>query len=314
MKKRIVKITLICICFAFTLLAAGTILWLDPATSVSKASGVGGGTETAGDAEVSGGTEVAAEKATTDLAPMVSAKGAILVDCSDGRVIYEKNADEKLYPASTTKIMTAIVVLQTLEETETTPYSYVSVPAEAVGVEGSSIYLKEGEKLTIRELMYGMMLQSGNDAAMALAICCGGNLENFIDKMNRKAEELGCANTNFVNPSGLFDENHYTTARDLALIGRKAMENEDFRRIAGAESWESEETGRIFANKNKTIRQYDGATGIKIGYTRLSGRTLVASAKRGETELVAVVLNDSNWFNDAYAMLDYGFSQAECNS
>ena len=314
MKKKILKITLICICFAFAILAAGTILWLGPATGVSKVSGVSGSAETAGTTETSGGAEVTAGKETNVPAPEVSARGAILVDCSDGRVIYEKNADEKLYPASTTKIMTAMVVFQILEETETTADSYVSVPADAVGVEGSSIYLKEGEKLTIRELLYGMMLQSGNDAATALAICCGGNLENFIVKMNRKAEEIGCVNTNFVNPSGLFDENHYTTARDLALIGRKAMENEEFRRIAGAESWESEETGRSFANKNKTISQYDGATGIKIGYTRLSGRTLVASAKRGETEVVAVVLNDSNWFNDAYTMLDYGFSQAEGNS
>ena len=227
------------------------------------------------------------------LAPSVSAGGAILINSDDGKVIYEKNADKKLYPASTTKIMTAIVVFQTLEDTGTDLDSEVIIPKEAVGVEGSSIYLKAGEKVAIRELMYGMMLQSGNDAATALAICCGG--------------------THFVNPSGLFDEEHYTTARDLACIGREAMKNDEFRQIVGAEKWKSEDTERSFVNKNKTIGQYDGATGIKIGFTKRSGRTLVASAKRGETELIAVVLNDGNWFNDAYAMIDYGFSRQDVN-
>ena len=203
--------------------------------------------------------------------------------------------------------MTALTVFQILEETGTGLDSFVIVPKEAVGVEGSSIYLKAGEKITIRELMYGMMLQSGNDAATALAICCGGTMENFIERMNENAAAMGCTSTNFVNPSGLFDENHYTTARDLANIGREAMKNEEFRQISGASDWRSEETERNFNNKNKTISQYEGATGIKIGYTKSSGRTLVASAKRGDTELIAVVLNDSNWFNDAYAMMDYGF-------
>lgn len=247
------------------------------------------------------------------LAPSVSAGGAILINSDDGKVIYEKNADKKLYPASTTKIMTAIVVFQTLEDTGTDLDSEVIIPKEAVGVEGSSIYLKAGEKVAIRELMYGMMLQSGNDAATALAICCGGDLQTFIDKMNDKALELGCKSTHFVNPSGLFDEEHYTTARDLACIGREAMKNDEFRQIVGAEKWKSEDTERSFVNKNKTIGQYDGATGIKIGFTKRSGRTLVASAKRGETELIAVVLNDGNWFNDAYAMIDYGFSRQDVN-
>lgn len=242
-------------------------------------------------------------------APVVSAGGAILIDAKDGRVIYEKDADKKLYPASTTKIMTALVALEILDEIGADLDSEVVVPAEAVGAEGSSVYLKAGERLTLRELFYGMMLQSGNDAALAVAICSGGTLENFVEKMNEKAEELGCTSTHFTNPNGLFDEEHYTTARDLAQIGREAMKREDFREIAGAQSWRSEESGRTFQNKNKTISQYDGATGIKIGYTKSSGRTLAASAKKGDKELIAVVLNDSNWFNDAYAMLDYGFSQ-----
>jgi len=283
MKKKIVGTSLVFICIGIVLGLAVSALRIEGTTSV-----IG-----------------------TGLAPSVSAKGAILIDGSDGQVIYEKNADEKLYPASTTKIMTALTVFQILEETDTDLDSYVIIPEEAVGIEGSSVYLKAGEKLTIRELMYGMMLQSGNDAAAALAICCGGTMENFVDRMNRNSKRLGCNSTNFVNPNGLFDENHYTTARDLARISREAMKNEEFRQIVSAEKWQSEESGRIFINKNKTVRQYEGATGIKIGYTKASGRTLAASAKRGETELIAVVLNDSNWFNDAYAMMDYGFSRQD---
>lgn len=255
------------------------------------------------------GDEKAEEVAS--FAPIISASGAILITADEGEIIYEKDADKKLMPASTTKIMTALVALEILEEIGTGPDSRVIIPKDAIGVEGSSIYLKAGEKITIEELLYGTMLQSGNDAATALAICCGGTLENFVDKMNEKAKELGCRNTNFINPSGLSHEEHYTTAGDLARIAREAMKNEYFRKIVGAKSWHSQDAERTFSNKNKTVTQYEGATGIKIGYTKASGRTLVASAKRGEVELIAVVLNDSNWFNDAYAMMDYGFSRKD---
>jgi D-alanyl-D-alanine carboxypeptidase (penicillin-binding protein 5/6) len=242
--------------------------------------------------------------------PSISAEGAILIDASDGSVLYGKNADEKLYPASTTKIMTALVALEILDEIGADLDSYVIAPKEAVGVEGSSIYLKENEKISMEELLYGMMLQSGNDAAVAVAICTGGTLEAFVERMNKKAQELGCTSTNFLNPNGLFDENHYTTARDLSLISMEAMKNESFREIVGAATWSSKESGRSFQNKNKTVYQYEGATGVKIGYTKLSGRTLVASAQRDGKELIAVVLNAPNWFEDAYRMLDYGFN---CN-
>lgn len=243
------------------------------------------------------------------LAPVLSAKGAILINADDGSVIYEKDADERLYPASTTKIMTALVALEILDEIDATLDSKVVVPKEAVGVEGSSIYLKEGEILTVRELLYGTMLQSGNDAATALAIALGTDVKHFVEKMNEKAEELNCANTHFTNPSGLFDEEHYTSARDLSRISLAAMKNDDFRNIVGTKQWNSETSGRIINNKNKTIEEYDGATGVKIGYTKKSGRTLVASAKRDGYELIAVVLNDPDWFQDAYAMLDYGFER-----
>ena len=238
--------------------------------------------------------------------PIVSARGAILMDMT-GDVIFEKDADKKLYPASTTKIMTALVTLEILEEIDAGLDSEIVVPKEAVGLEGSSVYLEEGEVVTVEELLYGAMLQSGNDAATALACCMGPGLESFVERMNKRAKELGCMQTNFVNPTGLFDENHYTTARDLAHISTEAMKNEAFRKIVGSKKWESGISGRTFVNKNKAITQYEGATGVKIGYTKKSGRTLVAAAKREGKELVAVVLNDVNWFNDAYAMLDYGF-------
>lgn len=244
-------------------------------------------------------------------APSVSAEGAVLVDGSSGRVLYEKNSDRRLYPASTTKIMTALVTLETLDELGLGPDSKVIVPVEAAGVEGSSLYLKAGEKLSLEELLYGLMLQSGNDSAEAIAVCVGGTREAFVEKMNLKAEQLGCSGTHFVNPSGLFDENHYTTAGDLAIIAAEAMEREDFREIVGAQKWESEETDRSFVNKNKTVFNYEGGNGVKIGFTKKSGRTLVASAEREGKELIAVVLRDGNWFNDAYALMDYGFEIME---
>lgn len=241
-------------------------------------------------------------------APAVSAAGAVLIRADTGAILFEKDAEKRLYPASTTKIMTALVALEILEELSLGADSRVIVPAEAARLEGSSIYLKAGEKVMMEELLYGMMLQSGNDAATAAAICAGGNLRNFVARMNRKAEELGCTGTHFTNACGLFDENHYTTAKDLACIAAAAMRREDFRRIASAPHWQSAESERNFYNKNKTVHQYEGGDGVKIGFTRASGRTLVASATRGDVSLIAVVLRDGNWFADAYAMLDYGFA------
>lgn len=240
--------------------------------------------------------------------PSVSAQQAILIDGKTGEVLFEKNADEKGYPASTTKIMTALVALDVCKESGIGIDEEVAIPKVAVGVEGSSLYLKENEKKTIEELLYGVMLRSGNDGATALAACMGGNLEHFIRMMNEKAERLGCTGTNFVNPSGLFDENHYTTARDLAKIAKCAMENKTFRKVVGTKTWKQ------YTNKNKTVFQYDGATGIKIGFTKASGRTLVASAKRGDVEMICVVLNDGDWFNDAYSLMDYGFNVKGCNN
>ena len=189
------------------------------------------------------------------------------------------------------------------------PDSHLVVPAEAAGVEGSSLYLKAGERLTVRELMYGLMLQSGNDAACALAVCCGGSMESFVARMNEEAAALGCNSTHFTNPHGLADEEHYTTAADLARISMEAMKNEDFRHIVAAREWQSEESGRSFVNKNKTPQPVRRCNRRKDRLYDGLRRTLVASAARDGRELIAVVLDDHDWFADAYALLDYGFSR-----
>ncbi len=247
-------------------------------------------------------------------APQVSAAQAILTDGKSGKVLYEKNADEKAYPASTTKIMTALLVLETLERYDSPIEQKVTVPKEAEGVEGSSLYLKAGERISLEDLLYGLMLQSGNDAAVALAEITAGSTQLFVEQMNRRAEMLSCKNTHFVNPNGLFDENHYTTVRDMSLIAREAMSCETFRKIAAAPSWEArreESDFKHFYNKNKTVHEFRGGTGIKIGFTKASGRTLVASAERNGKELICVVMGAPNWFQDAYTLMEYGFKRLE---
>lgn len=241
----------------------------------------------------------------------ISAGQAILIDGESGKVLYEKSADEKAYPASTTKIMTAMVALETLRKHDSPIDQIVEVPACAAGVEGSSIYLKAGEKISIEDLLYGLMLVSGNDAATALAEIIGGSEADFVNMMNYKAVSIGCRETHFINPSGLFDEEQYTTARDMATIAFEAMKDPVFRKIVSAENRVSERENdeyTNFYNKNKTIFQYDGGTGIKIGYTTDSGRTLVASSTRGDKSMICVVMSAPDWFNDAYRLMDYGYS------
>ena len=244
----------------------------------------------------------------------ISAGQAILIDGNTGKVLYEKAADEKAYPASTTKIMTALITLETLEKYDSPLNQKVKIPALAEGVEGSSIYLKSGEEISIEDLLYGLMLVSGNDSAVALAEIIGGSQEKFVEMMNDKASKLHCDNTHFANPNGLFDENHYTTVRDMAIIAREAMGNETFRKIVSEEDWTAERpesTYLTFHNKNKTVNEYEGGNGVKIGYTKSSGRTLVASATRGEKTMIAVVMSAPDWFNDAYRLMDFGFSQTK---
>ncbi|NLV88598.1 MAG: D-alanyl-D-alanine carboxypeptidase [Tissierellia bacterium] len=234
---------------------------------------------------------------------VLSSSSSILIDSNTGRVLYEKNPYIKMPMASTTKIMTALVALEYGKLDDE-----VTIDKEAVGVEGSSIYLREGEKITLEDLLYGLMLRSGNDAAVAIAIHIADSVGNFVDLMNKKAKEIGAENTNFTNPHGLHDDNHYTTAYDLALITREAFKHEIFAKIVGAKSYVSNRVeNNYYYNKNKTLWEYKGGDGVKTGYTMRSGRCLVSSATRNNHRLIAVSLNASDWFNDNYKLLDYGF-------
>jgi len=233
----------------------------------------------------------------------LSGQSAILMESQTGRILFEKNAYKKLPMASTTKIMTALVAIEkgNLEEN-------VLIRGDSVGIEGSSIYLKEKEVIKLRDLLYGLMLQSGNDAAVAIASHIGGTVEQFVDFMNIKAKEIGAVNTNFKNPHGLPDSEHYTTAYDLAMITREAFSNSEFVEIVSTKSYVSNRTeNNYFYNKNKTLWDYEGGDGVKIGYTMSSGRCLVSSATRNNMKIIAVTLNGHDWFNDNYKLLDYGF-------
>ncbi|KPU28119.1 D-alanyl-D-alanine carboxypeptidase [Caloranaerobacter sp. TR13] len=234
----------------------------------------------------------------------INAKSAILIEVNTGRVLFSYNSNMKLPMASTTKIMTALLAIEygNLDD-------LVTIKRSSVGIEGSSIYLKEGESIRLRDLLYGLMLRSGNDAAMSIAEYIGGTSDNFIRLMNKKAREIGAINTNFTNPHGLHDENHYTTAYDLALITREALKKKEFRDIVKSKVWiANRDKNKYFYNKNKTLWQYKGGDGVKTGYTKKAGRCLVASATRNGMQLVAIVLDDYSWFNDCYKLLDYGFS------
>ena len=173
---------------------------------------------------------------------------------------------------------------------------------------GSSLSPEAGEKISIRLVIHGMMLVSKRFVALSYII--GGTQERFIEMMNQRAKELGCSGTHFVNPNGLFDENHYTTARDLAVITREAMKNKTFRKIVAAREWNADRPDSTychFANKNKTVRQFNGGNGVKIGYTKASGRTLAASASRDGKNVICVVMSAPDWFRDAYRLMEYGF-------
>ena len=237
-------------------------------------------------------------------ASAISAEKAVLMDAATGRMIYEKNADDRSLIASTTKMMTALVVCQHCNVLDR-----VKIPAEAVGIEGSSMYLKEGEVLTVQELLYGLMLRSGNDAAVALAIYCGGTVEGFAELMNDKAREIGLKNTHFVNPNGLDAPDHYSTARDLAVLAAYAMEDPIFARTVGAKTITMGD--RVLTNHNKLLWQLEGAEGIKTGYTKAAGRILVSSASREGRRLICVTINDPDDWQDHKALMEQGFDDYE---
>ncbi len=237
----------------------------------------------------------------------VSAQSAVLIEAESGKVLYSKDADARRPMASTTKIMTALIALDrgSLD-------SVIKIPKEAVGTEGSSVYLVENECLTLRELLYALMLRSANDAATAIAIAIGGSVSGFADMMNQKAEDMELTDTHFENPHGLDSESHYTTARELALITAEAMKNETFREIVSTYKqylpMNGEPNVRLVVNHNKLLRTYDGCIGVKTGFTKRCGRCLVSAAERDGVTLIAVTLNAPDDWNDHRRMLDYGFS------
>lgn len=241
---------------------------------------------------------------------MTSAQGAVLMEAESKRVLYEVNAGKQLPMASTTKILTALVAIKNADLDK-----IVAVPKEAQGIEGSSIYLRAGEHLTIRELLYGLMLQSGNDSAVAIAVLVGGSIEKFAGMMNSCAKSLGAVNSNFTNPHGLADKNHYTTAFDLALISSYAMQDPVFAEIVGTKSITISNEGmdykRLIINKNKILTTFDGANGVKTGFTKQAGRCFVGAAKRGGLQLIAVVLNCGPMFEDSKKMMEFGFANYE---
>lgn len=228
----------------------------------------------------------------------VSATAAVLLDADTGQVLYEKNGDEQMLIASTTKIMTALVVLEQagLDDTVTVTRDHMA--------EGSSMYLKPGETVRVEELLYGLLLCSGNDAALALTACAGGP-EHFVALMNEKAAALGMTRTSFANPNGLDAEGHYSTARDMAVLAAAAMEEPTFRRICSSRSVTIGQ--RTMENHNRLLRQVEGCIGLKTGYTKAAGRTLVSCAERCGCRLIAVTLRDSDDWADHAALYKYGF-------
>ena len=236
-----------------------------------------------------------------------SAQSAVVMEQSSRRILFAKNSDDHLPMASTTKIVTALTVVK-----HSNLDDVVEVSPKAVGVEGSSIYLRAGEHLTVRELLYGLMLRSGNDSAVALALHVAGSIDAFAELMNETAREAGCTDSNFVNPHGLHDDNHYTSAHDLGVLTCVAMENKDFREIVSTKSTrisnEGMEYDRVLINKNKLLSNFADADGVKTGYTKKAGRCFVGSATRKGMQVVVVVLNCGPMFEETADMLDAAFA------
>ncbi len=234
-----------------------------------------------------------------------------MLSSDDGvKVIYEKNAERRMSMASTTKIMTALVAVERLS-----PDTEITVGEESVGVEGSSLYFKTGEVLTLRELLYAMLLESANDAAAVIACAVGGGIEGFADMMNEKAEALGLSGTHFENPHGLDAKEHYTTASELAVIAHAALRvpllAEIFSTFRYSLKADGDSYARLLINHNRILCTYDGAIGVKTGYTKASGRCLVSAAERDGVRLICVTLDDPDDWRDHTALLDYGFSLYE---
>jgi serine-type D-Ala-D-Ala carboxypeptidase (penicillin-binding protein 5/6) len=242
-------------------------------------------------------------------APGVSAASAVLIEQKSGRILYEKEAHKKMRIASITKIMTAILAIESGKMNR-----YVTVSEQATRAEGSSVYLKPGEKIKLEDLVYGLMLRSGNDSAVAIAEYVGGSLDGFVYLMNQKAREIGMHNTHFANPHGLDDhENHYSTAYDMAILTRYAMQNKTYQKISGTKVHRapnpSENWDRVWKNKNRLLSKYKYTTGGKTGYTKRAKRTLVSTAQNGDMSLIAVTLNAPDDWNDHISLYESGFRE-----
>lgn len=241
--------------------------------------------------------------------PNFSSKAMILMDADSGRVLKEKNSNAQLPMASTTKVMTAYSVLKRTENLETP----VQVHAKSVGVEGTSMYLKKGDEYTLKDLLKGMILASGNDAATALALHFSASIEEFSLIMNSDAKELGLKNSNFKNPHGLDEKDHYTSAYDLAIITQNAMKYDFFKSLVTKKSDLVSPLNRenkdmqLVVNKNKLLGNYSPSTGVKIGFTDNAGKCLVASASKNNLNLISVVLNCPDMFKESKDLLEYGF-------
>ncbi len=246
----------------------------------------------------------------------ISARSAVLIDAQSDQLLFSKNPHARMGMASTTKIMTAMVALSFLSLEEK-----VVIPKEAVGIEGSSVYLCEGEILTVKDLIHALLLSSANDAAVALAIAACGSVDDFVAQMNKRAAEMGLSDTSFENPHGLDGKNHYTTAYELAIISSQALKNDVLKSIFSAKTAiipqgvtkesEKPESFRKLYNHNKMLSRYEGAIGMKTGFTKKNGRCLVSAAERNGLALIAVTLNAPDDWNDHTKMLNYGFSSYE---
>ena len=243
---------------------------------------------------------------TTHASAYTLSQAECTIELNSLRILSENNKDLKLPMASTTKILTALTVIENFDVNQT-----VTVKKSSTNIEGSSIYLKEGERLTVKELLYGLMLRSGNDSAECLAESLTSR-DNFIKLMNETAKKYGAFNSNFTNPHGLHDNNHYTTAYDLALITAGAMKNPIFKEIVSTKrvniSNETENYDRVLINKNKLLSFYEGANGVKTGYTKKAGRCLVSSANRKGMTVITVVLNSPQMWERSMELLDYSFN------
>ncbi len=249
-------------------------------------------------------------EAQADGPPTLTAVSAVLIDQASGKVIYEKDMNDEHYPASTTKVLTALLALENME----LDYK-ITLPDDYVNVGETNIGLRAGARQTAEELLMATMLYSANDAAQALAIGVAGSEQAFVDMMNQRVAELGLQHTHFANPHGLHSEDHYTSAYDLAMIAREAMDNPEFRHIVTTESFvvrrvNGEENFTV-SNRNGLLNQFEFADGIKTGYTRQAGNCIVASATKNDMQLIAVLLNSSNIFDESQTLLEWGFDNSQ---